>query len=692
MEQDQERLTEAALRLIAREREVLALRMKQDQTAAWLTVTQSLPKHFSLTASAQDTWANVARSVISALKYQRVAFYSFGVDVLKPLDKPNKPELVLDAEVQSFLERNPMGLCNAPDSAGVGALAGCLSLHRFMWSRIEMPVGRPVLMVAGFDRDRSAFHLPLEESDGAHFRNFGQQLEILLRNRLLLLDVQESNRKLEALNATLEQKVEERTKELLHRNRDMRLVLDNVAQGFLTIDAHGVLAQERSAIVDRWFGPYTGPITFADYTGAFDREFGERFGLGYEAYREGFLPRKLCLDQLPTQLRLSGRTFQCSYTPLDDGAQEGGLLIVVSDITEQLVSVQRDAEQRDVMALVQGLMRDRSGYLGFVEEANRIVEQTRGPIADLARLRLLLHTLKGNAGAVNLHVLANLCHEAEEEIEETQTAPEQPSIAKIWRHWQTLHDTVTALLGAREAGTVEVQTAELDRICRELREGAPLDVVLESLVYARLEPAERALGRLEKYTRELGHRLRKGDVEVRVDGHGVRVDPQTWAPLWSDVIHLVRNAVDHGFETPDERRLAGKATPPCLRLETVVTQGRLVLQLSDDGRGIDWPEVSRCAQDRGLPHASESDLLTALFSPAFTTRRNVTGTSGRGMGLSAVLERVQAMNGTITVESRTGQGSSWRLSLPTASSGHETAMSRPELVPRARAAGALSAR
>lgn len=686
MEHDQNSLKEAALLLITREREVLALRMKEERTAAWLAVTQSLPQHFDRAASVQEVYSRVSRSLIGGLKYQRVMLVSVMPGALRPLDRAGKPDLAIGAEVQTFLETVPSGVCNEPRGAGQQGLAERLRLHRFIWSLIDTPAGPPLLLAAGFDKERSEFHLPLEESDGAHFRNIGQQVGILLRNMLLVLEVQESNRKLEGLNVTLEQKVEERTSELTQRGRDMRLVLDNVAQGFLTVDTKGYLAQERSAIVDRWFGPYEGEITFADYARSIDREFGERFELAFEAYTDGFLPTDLCLDQLPTDFRSKTRDFRCSYSPLEEAEQQHGLLIVISDVTEQLVGAEKDAEQRDVMALVHGLMRDRSGYLVLLEEAGRIIEEVKHPGTDLTGVKRLLHTLKGNAGVLNLQVLAELCHRAEDELEETQAVAFDGSLGKVRSHWQTLIQTLHALLGERQSGMLEIEAAEIERLYDQARGGAPIGALMEALVYLRLEPVERALGRLAKYARELCQRLGKGNVMVDIDAHRVRLDPKRWSPLWTDVVHLVRNAVDHGFETTGERCQAGKPARPSLRLDTTVANGRFNLQISDDGRGIDWAEVRRIAAQRGLPCESQRDLTAALFAPAFSTRDNVTTTSGRGMGLSAVAERVREMGGTITLDSQPGRGACWLLSFPTSSPAGPDSALGPTPGPLSRAA------
>src|SRR5262249_38937059 len=151
-----------------------------------------------------------------------------------------------------------------------------------------------------------------------------------------------SYKDLERLNRTLEQRVEARTRELGQRNRDMRLVLDNVNQGFLTMSLNGVLAVERSAIVSRWLGPSMAEQTFAAYIGHRDRAFAEAFQLGWEVLLEGLLPLELCLDQLPKRLRVDERELEFTYHALQETSGANltlhglpqGLLIVINDITE----------------------------------------------------------------------------------------------------------------------------------------------------------------------------------------------------------------------------------------------------------------------------------------------------------------------------------------------------------------------
>jgi two-component system chemotaxis sensor kinase CheA len=192
----------------------------------------------------------------------------------------------------------------------------------------------------------------------------------------------------------------------------------------------------------------------------------------------------------------------------------------------------------------------------------------------------------------------------------------------------------------------------------------------------RLEPAERPLGRLARYARSLAQRLGKGEIAVEVDGGGARVDPQQWKGLWSELVHVVRNAVDHGLEDPDERRARSKPPQPRVRLRAATLDDRLIIEIEDDGRGVDWEAVRAIARQKGLPHTSPDELMAAMLAPDVTTRSTATLTSGRGMGLASVADRVRELGGTISVKSRKDQGTQVRLSLPV------TASARP--VPAAR--------
>ena len=217
----------------------------------------------------------------------------------------------------------------------------------------------------------------------------------------MVRDLNKSYASLENLNRTLEQKVEERTAALGHRNRDMALVLDNIDQGLITVSIDGLLTQERSRVVTAWFGECGENTRFIDYIGKADASFALSFEINWEALVSDVLPLELCLTQMPGRLHSGGRHYNVSYTPIkgEEGALIGVLLVVV-DVTEALAREAEEAAQGELLAVFSQLNRDRAGYMAFHRESVRMLDDLcSGRLdADLTLFKRELHTLKGNVG------------------------------------------------------------------------------------------------------------------------------------------------------------------------------------------------------------------------------------------------------------------------------------------------------
>jgi HPt (histidine-containing phosphotransfer) domain-containing protein len=459
--------------------------------------------------------------------------------------------------------------------------------------------------------------------------------------------------------AQLLRRVEQRTAELDERNRSVRRVLDTINEGLLTVGPDGVLAEERSAIIDRWFGAWRGPVSFADYVRPVDEDFAASFELGLEALRDGYLPTELCLAQLPARLRHEDRHFQVSYLPITDQRRQHALLVVINDVTAQVALARQDAEQRELLALLQSFSRDRAGFLAFFDEANQIVETAVWAGQERATQRRLIHTLKGNAALAGLQLLAELCHRAEGELEDLPQMSVTPGILALRSRWLELAQSFRALVGDGSRELLEVRARDIDQLCADLEGGLPPAQVAARLRSWRCEPVEQSLQRLAEHARELARELGKGEVEIEISGGDLRLDARRWGPVWAEMVHVVRNAVDHGLEHPDERRAADKPVPR-LRFEASAQGSVLTICIADDGRGIDWSALERAAAARGL---APSDRL-ALLTSGVSSRTEVSTISGRGLGMSAVGARVRAFSGTVEVDSHPGRGTRWTFSFP----------------------------
>ena len=146
-----------------------------------------------------------------------------------------------------------------------------------------------------------------------------------------------------------------------------------------------------------------------------------------------------------------------------------------------------------------------------------------------------------------------------------------------------------------------------------------------------------------------------GESTAEVDA-AVETPPERWAPVFAALPHVVRNALDHGLEVPEERLQAGKTSCGRLTLSVAVEGNEVVLVIEDDGRGIDWDRIRLLADQRGLPATTEEDLVAALFSDGLTTRTEATELSGRGVGTAAVRQAIQGIGGEVRVESEPGRG------------------------------------
>jgi chemotaxis protein histidine kinase CheA len=157
--------------------------------------------------------------------------------------------------------------------------------------------------------------------------------------------------------------------------------------------------------------------------------------------------------------------------------------------------------------------------------------------------------------------------------------------------------------------------------------------------------------------------LGKGGLEIRVDADNVRLDPQRWTPLWSVLVHVVRNAVDHGLEMPERRSACGKQPNGTLRFAARHIGACLRIEIEDDGQGIDWDAVRRRCRERGLPSETRTHLVDALIAPGFSTRQVVTEQSGRGIGLSAVAAVISDLRGKMDLD-ETSVGTCCTMTLP----------------------------
>jgi two-component system, chemotaxis family, sensor kinase CheA len=152
---------------------------------------------------------------------------------------------------------------------------------------------------------------------------------------------------------------------------------------------------------------------------------------------------------------------------------------------------------------------------------------------------------------------------------------------------------------------------------------------------------------------------------VSTEDNRVRLPPDQFHEFWSNMVHAIRNAVDHGIETTEERLAAGKSPQGHLRLTTRVDdRGLFTVEIDDDGRGIDFEQIGAVARQRGLPANTTAELIEAMLVDGISSRAEVTEISGRGIGTSALKRACENLGGSLRVESRAGRGTRFVFEFP----------------------------
>ena len=211
------------------------------------------------------------------------------------------------------------------------------------------------------------------------------------------------------------------------------------------------------------------------------------------------------------------------------------------------------------------------------------------------------------------------------------------------------------------------KNAELDEYAWQA--GQRAQVLYDTALACRMRPFADVLAGQVRMVRDLGRSLGK-QVRLEIEGEKTQVDRDVLEKLEAPLTHLLRNAVDHGIETPEQRLLAGKPAEGLIRLRASHQAGLLVLELSDDGNGVDLERLRGTIVERNLSpvetalRLSEEELLTFLFLPGFSLRDKVTEVSGRGVGLDAVQHMVRQLRGAVVLEQTAGQGSRFHLEVP----------------------------
>jgi len=222
----------------------------------------------------------------------------------------------------------------------------------------------------------------------------------------------------------------------------------------------------------------------------------------------------------------------------------------------------------------------------------------------------------------------------------------------------TVQARLSEVAGRRDDADVLEISEAVDRLTAALRENS---------MSIRMLPLKTTFDRFRRLVHDLGIELHK-DVELTVEGADTELDKTVIDRLNDPLVHLIRNSMDHGIETPEARRAAGKRPTGTIHLSARHSGANVLVRVSDDGRGLDAEAVRARAVEQGLidgdARLAEAEIFALIFEPGFSTAREVTEVSGRGVGMDIVRRSVEGLRGSIDIASRPGAGLTITLRLP----------------------------
>ncbi len=517
----------------------------------------------------------------------------------------------------------------------------------------------------------------LEETLQKKYRAELEQKEDVIK------DLQKAQAELEKYSKNLEKMVDERTAEIKKLNQLMSALLDSLQQGFFVFDSKGTCLEVFSKACENTIqGRPTGQPIWQVL------RLPEKQIPGFQRWMGTLFSEMLPFADLaplgPQKFPHSeGLEIQLEYYPLRtaDGRIDG-VVVVASDITN-LVAAQKEAEtERAHAKMILSLIQHRRQVMGFLQESESLLNELKrefkksASASDASNLFRCLHTLKGGAATFSIKKMAEQAHEAEtllthwkSERKDDQWQALQDSTQKLE---QAFHDFTVEnelILGSKEKLTqrwIEVPAAKLAQFQTRL----PMDLHADFVSEFLMEPIGEFFKQYNEVSQSVAEREMKSLLPLHFEGSEIPVLPELYSQLFSTFIHAYRNAVDHGIEAPGHRQEHGKPAEGKIEtrfsIENDKGQSWLQIEIRDDGGGIDSAKIRNKLTGQGKDVSKETDhqVIQHIFDSQFSTKEVVTETSGRGVGMDAILFAAKALGGTAWVDSKFGAGTSLKVRVP----------------------------
>lgn len=493
---------------------------------------------------------------------------------------------------------------------------------------------------------------------------------------LMVEAIQKSYSDLNDLNAGLEKRVEERTKSIKN-------LMDNAGQGFLSFNRDFIIQEEFSKECIRMFGDeisHGKDVTELLFAEELEKQ-------EFKSWLINAFDVNIAMDVIaqlaPERIQKGQRIFGLEYKLIldENGQTEPTIMLVLTDLTEKIALEQLIHKEQSQARMILRVLSNRQIFLQFNNDIKNVLKTTPDSISkfneeEYKEYFRVVHTLKGTASMLEFLDVAEVIHDFETVLQEGKgsvvdlnrleliQAQLNKCFHELFRHLQErLNDVIDF-----EKPTVRLPKELVDNVLPTFKRQLPN--VYERWVPYMFQPIRTFLTPYLALSEELANRFEKMIAPLEIEGGGELIDPQKYSSVMDSLVHLFRNALDHGIEDPETREELGKEAEGKIEIKISVKDSRIKIVISDDGRGVDPQVIRKNLIDKGLKskeeaiQMSQDDLIDAIFLPGFSSSQRITDTSGRGVGMDAVRHSIEAINGSIIVESEVGVGTKFSIDLP----------------------------
>ncbi len=458
----------------------------------------------------------------------------------------------------------------------------------------------------------------------------------------------------------LEQLVEERTGEVKRANVMLNAIMNSLGQGFFAFDQNGdCLDFYTRACRDILEVAPEGRKVWEVLK--LNEKEKSTFAMWMKAVFSETLPFESLRELGPGQFHHSqGRRVQLEYFPIrNDAGAIQNIVVVATDRTSEFLANEALEREKKYAHMIIKLVTNRRQFSQFLKGVTKTLDKIS--VVDFsdegrAELYRVLHTLEGEAGIYSVQELWLGARKCQEVLQTKNVGLFQESIESLreqYAHFISNNRDLFEKLGVFDGGSqVELSRGEVEQLLGQFKkmglEGRFYEILVERL---EKEPISRLLSHYELAVQTLATKLDKKLAPLKIVGGERRIFAEPYRNLISSFIHLFRNCVDHGIESPDMRKSAGKSE-----------EGHIEIRIEsfEHGNNEPWLRIRVTDDGQGIP----AEVLPRVFNPGFSTRQEVGEFSGRGVGMNVIAVEAEALGGHARIESEVGKGTSVTVEVP----------------------------